>query len=962
MHQSISKIILAVVSFIAITAAGTTSFAAQRHLFFGPERLRSTLITAIGQTPDGFLWVGTENGLARFDGYHFSSRTSLDGTQRPTVATSLLSDANGRLWVGTSHGLFFIDCTTGDIRELCFPDSLQPRVYSLIASADNRLLAGTAGYGLFDVDPMTFEVTHLNHAGKPDSLYATEPSMAYVLNLFRSPDGTLWSNSNNGVISLITPDGRYRQMTASCGTPVGFFQRDRTTYALCQHGLEPLTGGAPQLYVPAQPYSFTCVAADGEGNIYAGTHGSGLLWLPRGENTFRHLNISMGDFDLDHARVEALYVDLQGNLWAGCYGRGLLAVARQASTAFQTWSFAAQRHATGTYISSLAEGTAPVAYWATVQGDDIYGFDGDGNIIRQLNAPAGLETMMRASDGTYWLGTQNTLYRFDTMTGLARFHASLPGDRIASIIELGPTQLAVSTYGAGVAIVDRRQPENVVQLSMYDTDTLHRGRLINDWVHALDVDAKGRLWAATSSGVCRYDPSTATFSPDTMLRQLRTEDCSALRVLRSGDVLMSTSAGIMRWSETQGLRPEPATEKLCQRSVAYIAEDSHGDIWFSTNDGLWRLQADSALLTPFMAAEEGHAAEYVVRAGLQAADGSMLFATSDAITIFKPSLLRNRRPLDAKIRQTALSFADGIWHAEFSLMDFMNTVGTVFEYRFADDKAWQLLPPGDNAITFRHLAPGVYRLFVRATFAGQTTEPQAYCFEVPPPWWQTSWAYTIYVLLFIAIAAFAAFAYRRHIQHQLDREKLSFLINATQDQATPLSLDDLQTAIAHYVQSRRQQHGQMVAQVRNVETMTKDIDKPEVSGNDEQLMARITKSVNRHLGDSDFTVEQMCEEVGISRAHLHRKMKELTGFAVTEFIRNIRLEQAARLLREQKLNITQVAYTVGFSNLGYFSTVFRKHFGISPRDFISQHNAATAIAAEPDASAPPASNDAHDPS
>ena len=127
-------------------------------------------------------------------------------------------------------------------------------------------------------------------------------------------------------------------------------------------------------------------------------------------------------------------------------------------------------------------------------------------------------------------------------------------------------------------------------------------------------------------------------------------------------------------------------------------------------------------------------------------------------------------------------------------------------------------------------------------------------------------------------------------------------------------------------------------------------------------MARITKSVNRHLGDSDFTVEQMCEEVGISRAHLHRKMKELTGFAVTEFIRNIRLEQAARLLREQKLNITQVAYTVGFSNLGYFSTVFRKHFGISPRDFISQHNAATAIAAEPDASAAPASNDAHDPS
>ena len=111
------------------------------------------------------------------------------------------------------------------------------------------------------------------------------------------------------------------------------------------------------------------------------------------------------------------------------------------------------------------------------------------------------------------------------------------------------------------------------------------------------------------------------------------------------------------------------------------------------------------------------------------------------------------------------------------------------------------------------------------------------------------------------------------------------------------------------------------------------MERPEVQGNDEALMERIVQSVNQHLDDSEFAVEQLCSEVGISRAHLHRKMKEMTGMPVTEFIRNIRLEQAARLLRERKLNITQVAYSVGFSNLGYFSTVFRKHFGVSPRDF-----------------------------
>lgn len=62
-------------------------------------------------------------------------------------------------------------------------------------------------------------------------------------------------------------------------------------------------------------------------------------------------------------------------------------------------------------------------------------------------------------------------------------------------------------------------------------------------------------------------------------------------------------------------------------------------------------------------------------------------------------------------------------------------------------------------------------------------------------------------------------------------------------------------------------------------------------------------------------------------------MKEMTGISTSEFIRNIRLEQAARLLKEQKINVTQVAYTVGFSNLAHFSTIFRKYFGVAPSEY-----------------------------
>ena len=114
------------------------------------------------------------------------------------------------------------------------------------------------------------------------------------------------------------------------------------------------------------------------------------------------------------------------------------------------------------------------------------------------------------------------------------------------------------------------------------------------------------------------------------------------------------------------------------------------------------------------------------------------------------------------------------------------------------------------------------------------------------------------------------------------------------------------------------------------------IDKIEMKSNDEILMDRVIRSINDHMSDSDFNIDVLCGEAGISRAHLHRKMKNITGISVSEFIRNIRMEQAARLLREQKVNISQVAYSVGYSSLPYFSAVFRKHFGLAPREFADQ--------------------------
>ena len=73
--------------------------------------------------------------------------------------------------------------------------------------------------------------------------------------------------------------------------------------------------------------------------------------------------------------------------------------------------------------------------------------------------------------------------------------------------------------------------------------------------------------------------------------------------------------------------------------------------------------------------------------------------------------------------------------------------------------------------------------------------------------------------------------------------------------------------------------------------------------------------------------------VGVSRAQLHRRMKEITGITTSEFLRNIRMDQAARLLKEGKINVTQVAYSVGYNNQTHFCTVLKAHFGMSPTEY-----------------------------
>ena len=112
----------------------------------------------------------------------------------------------------------------------------------------------------------------------------------------------------------------------------------------------------------------------------------------------------------------------------------------------------------------------------------------------------------------------------------------------------------------------------------------------------------------------------------------------------------------------------------------------------------------------------------------------------------------------------------------------------------------------------------------------------------------------------------------------------------------------------------------------------------ELQSNNDALMQKVLETINDRISDPELNVEMLAEAIGISRGHLHRKIKEITGASPGEYIRSIRLNQAAQLLKGEKKNISQIAYSVGYSNPSVFSTAFKQFFGLSAKEYQKRYS------------------------
>lgn len=141
----------------------------------------------------------------------------------------------------------------------------------------------------------------------------------------------------------------------------------------------------------------------------------------------------------------------------------------------------------------------------------------------------------------------------------------------------------------------------------------------------------------------------------------------------------------------------------------------------------------------------------------------------------------------------------------------------------------------------------------------------------------------------------------------------------------------LKKTIANILENRRKIYEQLQNKDQHLPTL-------EIKSQDEMLVQKVMTIIKENISDSRLNVEMLADRIGISRVHMYRKLKELTNQTAHDFIKNIRMKQAAYLLASKKMNISEVAYSVGYSNLSHFSNSFKSFYGVTPSEYVQMQH------------------------
>lgn len=777
------------------------------------NELTSSLTNCVGQDHYGYIWVGTENGLNKFDGYRFTQyiRNNVCDKDPASLLSNDVSkaftDREGRLWIGCDQGLMQYDYQDDSFKTFPFPDKLTPRVEDIIQTAGGDILLATAGYGLFSIKAGTDVITKENIPG-------WKTSYEFVNRLFIDRNNDIWMSMPRSRITRMhrSAGGKitFKDFKTTCGPTINCIDMGRGGFlVVCMYGIMKydyatgrLTDTGYDMSLLNRNVSIRRGIADRKGNIYIGTSGSGLMTIPAGSKTLVQAKTKDKSFDLSTSNVNDIFEDKDGNIWVSCYKRGIY-LLNQDKEAFSSWDFTSQKYFLGSGVSSIAAGNDG-DIWVTVQKAGVYKFDKSGNVSAHPNSPYGSNTIYRDGQGRFWLCTENSLYAYDPYTGLSEEKARYDGWGLNCMTDDGRGRLFFCNYGKGLCVYDTRSGKS---LSFSMEDRRRHGTICNNWIKALFIDSDGRLWIGSANGVSCMDTSNyhfITHNGGTMLRNMQS---LSFGETHEGRILIGTNNGLYEYDKvTKRLRLFPGSQMLRNNSIYGIVIDNSNDIWLSTARGIMLYDRHEGQFISHVRGNGLSTYEYIIGAALHSDDTDRIaFGTNDGVTVFSPDEVKsstlemdsiyltnfivNGKPVYSFRDSFTVPYNSNTLQLEFSLLNFKHTGEIRFQYRVNGSEEWITVSDGTNTLRFNELKPGRYDICVRAECNGKySRQTKKITVIVKNPWYSSTMAWIIYVFVIVSAVVYAIRQYEKNKREELDEAKMRFLINATHDIRSPLTL------------------------------------------------------------------------------------------------------------------------------------------------------------------------------
>jgi len=630
------------------------------------------------QDSRGFMWVGTRNGLNRYDGHQFRAyfhNTADSGSLSNSYIQDIIEDSKGNIWIGTSGGGInkFNRQTNSFQQYLNQPDNPNSlsgnNVIKILEDKAGRLwLATNEGVNVFD--PKTNRFTRFLH----DNNKPTSISDNYTTYIFKDSRNDIWVGTQNGGLNrfsakdstfihyqadannrdaisgnsiyTIYEDSRQRLWIGTVGEGLNLMDRKTGKFKAFKH-----TQGVSSL----SNNNVLCVNEDNNGNLLIGTENGGITLM---DSTLQQFGFYTNDeIDLNSLSsnsVHSITKDRDGNIWVGVYAGGIN-LYKKSTASFNHYKHNSSANSlSNNLVLSILE-DRHTNLWIGTDGGGLNYFDrktGKLRVYKQLpgqNSIAGNNILSLAEDhkdnlwiGTWGNGMSKLNLKTHRFTNFKADHTTsgISNNNIYALAATKDGKLWIGTFGGGLDLYDD-QTDRFIHFSYNENDPKS---LSNNKVYTILEDSKGDVWIGTANGgINLYDPLTKSFIRfNSENKNLINNTVYQLMETSSGIIYACTPGSGLCYYDPSAHRfiPVKSQGKFTSMYIFAALEDQEGRIWVSTNKGISSYDPKTAEIHNYSKEDGLQGDDFKPHSAFKAKSGMLYFGGINGYNTFFPEQIK----------------------------------------------------------------------------------------------------------------------------------------------------------------------------------------------------------------------------------------------------------------------------------------------------------------------------------